>query len=53
MFATNLSKDLNKTKNWAIQWKMNFDPDPTEQAQVFKKALKDKSQSSLFRSQLR
>ena len=43
MFTTNLSKDLNKTKNWAIQWKMNFDPDPTEQAQVFKKALKDKS----------
>ena len=34
MFTTNLSKDLNKTKNWAIQWKMNFDPDPTEQAQV-------------------
>ena len=26
--TTNLNKDLNKIKSWAIQWKMNFNPDP-------------------------
>ena len=26
--TTNLNKDLSKIKNWAIQWKMNFNPDP-------------------------
>ena len=28
----NLNSDLNKIKNWAIQWKMNFNPDPSKQA---------------------
>ena len=32
-FTINLNNDLNKTKNWAIQLKMNFNPDPSEQAQ--------------------
>ena len=27
--TTNLNNDLNKIKNWAIQWKMNFNPDPS------------------------
>ena len=31
--TTNLSNDLNKIKNWAFQWKMNFNPDPSIQAQ--------------------
>ena len=31
--ATNLNNDLNKIKNWAIQWEMNFNPDPSKQAQ--------------------
>ena len=26
----NLNNDVNQIKNWAIQWKMNFDPDPQE-----------------------
>ena len=26
--TTNLNKDLNKIKSWAIQWKMNFNSDP-------------------------
>ena len=26
--TTNLNNDLNKIKSWAIQWKMNFNPDP-------------------------
>ena len=31
--TTNLNNDLNKIKNWAIQWKMNFNHDPDKQAQ--------------------
>ena len=31
--TTNLNKDLNKIKNMAIQWKMNFNPGPSKQAQ--------------------
>ena len=33
MSTTNLNNDLNKIKNWAFQWKMNFNPDPIIQAQ--------------------
>ena len=28
-----LNNDLKKICEWAIQWKMNFNPDPTKQAQ--------------------
>ena len=28
-----LNKDLEMIHDWAFQWKMNFNPDPTEQAQ--------------------
>ena len=28
----NLSSDLNKIRNWATQWKINFNPDPSKQA---------------------
>ena len=31
--TTNLNNDLNKIKNYAIQWKMNFNPNPSKQAQ--------------------
>ena len=31
--TTNLNDDLNKIKNWATQWKMNFNLDPSKQAQ--------------------
>ena len=30
--TTNLENELNKIKNWAIQLKMNFNFDPSEQA---------------------
>ena len=33
--TTNLNNDLKKNKNWAIQWKMNFNPGPCKQAQEF------------------
>ena len=31
--ANNLNKDLERICNWATQWKMNFNPDTTKQAQ--------------------
>ena len=31
--ASHLSSDLSKISNWAFQWKMNFNPDPSKQAQ--------------------
>ena len=30
--AEELNHDLNVIKNWAYQWKMSFNPDPTKQA---------------------
>ena len=30
--ANDLNKDLKIINNWAFQWKMNFNPDPTKQA---------------------
>ena len=31
--STNLNNDRNKINNSTIQWKMNFNPDPSKQAQ--------------------
>ena len=31
--ANDLNKDLKMIQNWAFPWKMNFNPDSTEQAQ--------------------
>ena len=31
--ASHLNNDLSKIKNWAFQWKMSFNPDPSKQAQ--------------------
>ena len=31
--ANHLNNDLSKIKNWAFQWKMSFNPDPSKQAQ--------------------
>ena len=31
--ASHLNNDLMKISNWAIQWKMRFNPDPNKQAQ--------------------
>ena len=30
--VNDLNKDLKIINNWACQWKMNFNPDPTKQA---------------------
>ena len=31
--ANKLNQDLNRIDNWAFQWKMNFNPDPSKQTQ--------------------
>ena len=31
--ANVLKHDLNAIKNWAFQWKISFNPDPTKQAE--------------------
>ena len=33
--ANHLNNDLSKISNWAFQWKMSFNPDPSKQAQEF------------------
>ena len=42
--ANDLNKDLERISNCAIQWKMNFNPDTTKQAQevTFSRKLKKK-----------
>ena len=30
--AINLNKDISKINDWAIQWKMSFNSDPSKQA---------------------
>ena len=40
--ATTLSQDLNATTNWAVQWKMVFNPDLSKQLQeaIFNRKIK-------------
>ena len=48
--TSNLNNDLNKIKNWAIQWKMNFNPDPSKQAQevIFSRKLQKKNHNQVY-----
>ena len=41
--ANELNNDLAKISTWAFQWKMNFNPDPTKQAQevIFSRKLQN------------
>ena len=43
--ANNLNKDLERISNWATQWKNNFNPDTTKQAQevIFGRKVKKTS----------
>ena len=45
----NLINCLNKIKNWAIQWEMNFNPDPSKQAQkvIFSRKLQKTNQNQV------
>ena len=44
-----LKNDLKKVSNWAFQWKMSFNPDPSKQAQevIFSRKLKKVAHPSL------
>ena len=48
--TTNLNNDLNKIKNWANQWKMNFHPDPSKQAQevIFSRKLQKTNHNQVY-----
>ena len=48
--ANDLNKDLASINNWAYQWKMSFNPDPTKQAQevIFSRKTKTLSHPPLF-----
>ena len=48
--TTNLKNDLNKIKNWVIQWKINFNPDPSKQAQevIFSRKLQKTNHNQVY-----
>ena len=35
---TDLNEDLDKVKNWAYQWKMSFNPDPSKKANIYSRS---------------
>ena len=47
--ANELNNDLKKISDWAFQWKMSFNPDPSKQAQevIFSTKLKKRITPSL------
>ena len=48
--ASNFNSDLTKINDWTYQWKMNFNPDPTKQAQevIFSQKFKNQNHPSLY-----
>ena len=48
--ANNLNNDLTEINKWAFQWKMNFNPDPTKQAQevIFSRETTTKIHRKIF-----
>ena len=47
--ANKLNQDLNRINNWAFQWKMSFNPDPSKQAQevIFSRKLEKSTHPTL------
>ena len=47
--TVSLNNDLTKISEWAVQWKMNFNPDPSKQAQelLFSRKTSSKPYPSL------
>ena len=35
---TDLNEDLDKVKNWACQWKMSFNSDPSKKANIYSRS---------------
>ena len=50
MPTTNLNNNLNKIRNWTIQWKMNFNPDPSKQVQevIFSRKLQKTNHNPVY-----
>ena len=48
--TVSLNNDLTKISKWAVQWKMNFNPDPSKQAQefLFSQKISSKPYPSLY-----
>ena len=48
--AAHLNNNLRKISNWAFQWKMSFNPDPSKQAQevIFSPKHQKKSHRSIY-----
>ena len=48
--AAHLNNDLMKISNWAFQWKMSFNPDPSKQAQevIFSRKHQKVSHTSIY-----
>ena len=48
--AAHLNNDLRRISNWAFQWKMSFNPDPSKQAQevIFSHKLQKISHPSVY-----
>ena len=48
--AAHLNNDLRKISNWAFQWKMSFNPDPSKQAQevIFSRKHQKISHPSIY-----
>ena len=48
--TTNLNNDVKRIKNWVIQWKMNFNPDPSKQVQqiIFSRKLQKKNHNQVY-----
>ena len=48
--TTNLNNDLNKIKNWTIQGKMNFNSDPSKEAQevMFSRKLQKTNHNEVY-----
>ena len=48
--STDLNNDLRKISDWAIQWKMSFNPDPSKQAQevIFSRKRQNPNHDSIY-----
>ena len=45
-----MNSDLSKISNWAFQWKMSFNPDPSKQAQevIFPRKIQKTCHPSIY-----
>ena len=48
--STNLNNDIRKISDWAIQWNMSFNPDPSKQAQevIYSRKRQNPNHDSIY-----